>query len=157
MALPQLERLGVHVGQEGDSGVVAVPVVEEVEAAAMILTQDHLLPTVAGGMVTSLQMEDDLLKVGLLGSGLVLLEALLLDMGWDDDVQVVDRPREGQLGDSVVSMQAKAVREVAHHPSSRTHPAVLDLDRQNADSGCWVTVQTRQMTMPTISNTKCSF
>lgn len=156
MALPQFERLGVHVGQEGDSGVVAVPVVEEAEVVAMILTQDHLLPTVAGGMVTSLQMEDDLLKVGLLGSGLVLLGARLLDMGWDDDVQMGARLSEGRLGDSVGSMQAKAVRGVAHHPGFRTHPAVLDLDRQNADSGCQVTVQTGQMTMPKILNTKCS-
>lgn len=157
MALPRLERLEVHVGQEGDLGVVAVPVVEGVEVVVMILTQDHLLPTVAGGMVTSLQMEDDLLKVGPLGSGLVLLEARLLDMGWDDDVQGVDHPREGRLDDSVGSMQAKAVREVVRHPDSRTHPAVLDLDRQNADSGCQITLRTRQMIMPTIANTKFCF
>lgn len=146
MALPQLERAEVHVGQEGDLEVVTVLVEEEGEVVAMILTQDHPLPTVAGGIVTSLQMEDDLLKVGPLVSGLVLLEARLLDMGWDDDVQGVDRLSEGRMGDSVGSVQAKAAREVIHHLNSRTHPAVLDLDRQNVDSGCLKIVHTRQMT-----------
>jgi hypothetical protein len=116
---------------------VAVPVEEEevvVVVVAMILTRDHLLPTVAGGIVISLT-EDGLLKVGPLGSGLVLSEARLLDTEWDDDAQVVDR-LSGRLGGLVGSMRAKEVRGVAHHHGSQAHPAVLDLDRQNADSGC---------------------